>query len=88
MPDRSGRLFSPLLWLCVFHLFFFSTFLLFRATPAAHGGSQARGVIRATELQLPAYTTATAVPDPSRVCDLHQSSQQHQIVNPLSGARD
>ena len=27
------------------------------------------------ELQLPAYTTATAIPDPSRVCDIHHSSR-------------
>ena len=40
------------------------------------------------ELQLPAYTTATAMPDPSRVCDLHHSSQQCQVLNPLSEARD
>ena len=37
-----------------------------------------------SELQLPAYTTATAMPDPSHVCDLHHSSQQHGIPNPLS----
>ena len=29
-----------------------------------------------SELQLPAYTTATTMPDLSRVCDLHRSSQQ------------
>ena len=40
------------------------------------------------ELQLLAYTTATAIPDPSQVCDLHHSSQQHWIPNPLSKARD
>ena len=40
------------------------------------------------ELQLRAYTTATAMPDPSRVCHLHHSSQWHQILNPLSKARD
>ena len=40
------------------------------------------------ELQLLAYTTATATPDLSRVCDLHHSSWQHQILNPLSKARD
>ena len=34
---------------------------LFRATPTAYGGSQARVP---WELQLPAYTTATAMPDP------------------------
>ena len=40
------------------------------------------------ELQLPAYATAIAKWDPSRICDLHQSSWQHQILNPLSEARD
>jgi len=50
----------------------------------AYGASQARGRI---ELQLPAYI-ATAVQDPSCVCDLHHSSQQHQILNPLNEARD
>ena len=41
-----------------------------------------------SKLQLPAYTTATATQDPSHTCDLHRSSQQHQILNPLSEARD
>ena len=40
------------------------------------------------ELYLQAYTTATATPDPSRVCNLHCSSWQHQILNLLSKARD
>ena len=40
------------------------------------------------ELQLLAYTTATATWDLSLVCDLHHSSQQHWILNPLSEARD
>ena len=40
------------------------------------------------ELQLPAYTTATAMQDPSRVCDLHHSSPPHQILDPLSKVRD
>ena len=37
------------------------------------------------ELQLLAYTTATATAmwDPSRVSDLHHSSQQHRSLNPL-----
>ena len=39
-------------------------------------------------LQLPAYATATAMQDPSYIWDLHHSSQQHQILNPLSEARD
>ena len=40
------------------------------------------------ELQLLAYTTATAKPDPSHICDLHYSSWQRQILNLLSKARD
>ena len=40
------------------------------------------------ELKLQAYTSATATPDPSQVCDLHHSSQQCQILNPQSEARD
>ena len=38
------------------------------------------------ELQLPANATATA--DISCVCELHHSSQQRWILNPLSKARD
>ena len=34
-----------------------------------------------SELQLPAYTAATATQDPSLICDLHW------ILNPLSEAR-
>ena len=39
-----------------------------------------------SELQLPA--TATAMWDPSCVCNLYHSSQQCRIPNPLSEARD
>ena len=41
-----------------------------------------------SELQLLAYTTATAMWDPSHIWDLHHSSQQCQILNPLSKTRD
>ena len=51
----------------------------------ACGGSQARVE---SEIQLLAYTTATATPYSSRVCDIHHSSQQCCILNPLSEARD
>ena len=64
---------------------FFFFFLLFRTAPAAYGASQARAE---SELWLPAYTTATAMPDPSHICNLHHSSWQHWILNPLSKARD
>jgi len=40
-----------------------------------------------SELQLPAYTTATATPDPSRIFDLRHSSWQCCIFNPLSEPR-
>ena len=41
-----------------------------------------------SELQLPDYTSATAMPDPSRIFNLHHSSQQNWILNPLSEAKD
>ena len=41
-----------------------------------------------TELYLPAYPTAMAMPDPSLTCNLHHSLQQHWILKPLSEARD
>ena len=40
------------------------------------------------ELSPPASTTATGMPDLSQVDNLHQRSQQHQILNPLREARD
>ena len=40
------------------------------------------------KLQPLAYTTAIASRDPSCVCNPHHSSQQCQILNPLSEARD
>ena len=42
-----------------------------------------------SELQLQAYATATAMPDPScLICNLHHSSRQCQILNPLTEAKD
>ena len=41
-----------------------------------------------SELQLPAYPTATATWDLSSVCDPHHSSWQCQVLNPPSQARD
>ena len=61
-------------------------FLLFTAAPVVYSISQARG--RESELQLPACTIATATWDPSLVCNLHHSSRQCWILNPLSRARD
>ena len=40
-----------------------------------------------SELQLPGTATAREMPDPpSRVCELHRSSWQHPILDPLREA--
>ena len=65
--------------MCVFFFFFL-------APPLWHMEVPRLGV--KLELQLPAYTTATATPDSSHVCDIHHSSRQCQIFNPSSEARD
>ena len=51
----------------------------------AYGGSQVSGGIGAAAASL---CTATAMSDPTFVCDLHHSSQPRRILNPLSEARD
>ena len=78
---RTSDCVSPLFKTLSFFLIYF-----FMVAPAAYGISQARNP--ESELQLPATVTATAIRDPSLVCDLHHSSRQHWILNPLSGARD
>ena len=35
------------------------------------------------KLQLLVYTTATAIPEPGRICELHRSLCQCWILNPL-----
>ena len=42
----------------------------------------------AVELELQLQATATETLDPSCVCNLHHSLQQHWIVSPLSEAKD
>ena len=41
-----------------------------------------------SELQLLVYDTATAPPDPRLIFDLYRHSQQCQILNPPSEAKD
>ena len=74
-----------LIFLAFKHSFIFLFLSFFRAAPTAYGGSQARGLIRASAAGL---RTATATPDPSHLCDLHHSSWQLGILNPLSEARN
>ena len=70
------------------HLFFVClfVFLSFLGTLPRHMEVPRPGV--KSELWPSAYTKATATPDPSLICDLLHSSQQRQILNPLSEARD
>ena len=70
----------------MFPCFFF--FFFFFGPHVQHMEVPKLGVELELLLLPPAYTTATAVPDPSLVCDLHHSSRQHQILNPVSEARD
>ena len=62
--------------------FRFILFFLFMASPAAYGSFGAKSWIRAVAV---AYDTAAL--DPSLICDLCHSSQQDQILNPLSHVR-
>lgn len=72
----------PCVWVFCCCCFVF-VLLLFRAALNAYGSSQI-GV--KLELQLPAYTTGTAMQNPSHVRNLHSSATH--ILNPLSEARD
>ena len=80
MWPGHGGFFSFLLFLLLFlFLFFLGPHLWHMEVPRLKVES---------ELQLPAYTAAAAMQDPSLICDLHHSSWQHCILNPLSKARD
>ena len=65
--------------------YFIFVFCLFRAAQVAYVVPRLRVE---SELQWPAYITATTMLNPSHICDLHHCSQQRQIYNPLSKARD
>ena len=86
LPTRcergSGNTVSSLKWSHCFCLF---VCLLFRAAPQ-HMEVPRLGI--ESELQLPAFTTATATQDLSHICDLHHSSWQRQILDPPREARD
>ena len=65
---------------------FFFVFLPFSwAALAAYGDSQARGLIGAVATGLrQSHSNTGSEP----VCNLHHSSRQHRIINPLSKGRD
>ena len=66
-------------------IYLFIYFLLFLGPHPRH--MEVPRLAAQPELQLPAYATATAMPDLSCVCDLHHSSWQCRILNPLGEAR-
>ena len=68
----------------VFPFFFFS-FFNFKGRTCGIWKFPGRGPIGAVAA---GYTTATAMQDPSHVCDLHRSSGQGRILNRLSRVRD
>ena len=74
----------PLVPKTMLHFFFF----FFLGTHPWHMEVPRLGV--ESELQLLAYVTATATAmrDPSHICNLHHSLRQHWVLNPLSKARD
>ena len=70
------------MWVLFIYLFIFA----FLGLHPWHVGVPRLGV--RSELQLPAYTTATTTRDLSCIWDLHHSSWQRLILNPLIEARD
>ena len=64
-----------LIWF-IFYLIFF--FFLFMPSPTPYGSSQVKGWIEATAK---VYAIATATMDPSHICYIHDTLQQHQILN-------
>ena len=68
-----------------FFLFFFSFFFFLGPHLQL---MEVPGLEVKSQLQLLAYTTATATQDPNHICDLHHSSPQRWILNPLREARD
>ena len=69
-----------------FSFYYYYYFLLFLGPLPRH--MEVPRLVVESELQPPAYARATATQDPSNVCNLHHSSQQRWILNPLNEARD
>ena len=80
--NRSVSVFHHLGWF--YYLMFYIYICYFLEPYLQHMEVPRPGV----KLQLSVYTTPMATQDLDLICDLHYSSQQHWILNPLSKARD
>ena len=87
-PLVTTSLFSMSESVSVVHIHSIVFFWLFLGPHLWHMEVPRLGVNLTSELQLLAYTTATAMPDLSRISDLHHSSWQCRILNPLRRAGD
>ena len=81
----KSELYTSLLRLGIFFFLSFLLLLLILGPLPRHMEVPRLGV--ELELQPSDYATATATQHPSRICNLHDSSRQRQILNPLSKAR-
>ena len=85
---KDNLYFFQFLYVCYASITFFQIFFFLLLGPHPQHMEIPRLGIK-SELQLPAYATATATPDLNQVCNLYHSSQQRWILNPLSSkARD
>ena len=84
LPFAIGKMLMESQTFFLFLFFFF--FFFFLGPHLGHMEVPRLGV--QSGLHLLAFNTAKAMPDPSRMCNLHHSSWQHQIPNPLNKARD
>ena len=80
------RILSNYYFLLIFFILIITIIIFFLGPHLGH--IEVSGLEVKLELQLPAYGTATATQDPSQVWDLHDSSWQHRVPNPLGEARD
>ena len=81
------QLFWQLLYECVFcFCSFLFIYFVFLGPRLWHVEVPRLGAL--SELLPPAYATATTTPYPSSICNLHHSSWQRRILNPLNEARD
>ena len=88
IASRTASLYYFILFFILFYFisFHFISFFCFLGPDPRHKEVPRLGI--ESELQLLVYTTVTATPDPNYICDLHHSSGQCRIPDPLSKARD